>query len=112
MVSQDIEANKPHYGDTNVEVDEDENTPDVPVNTTDLLRDVLQNSFLSPPTEPGSRSRQGSVRYSFGRKESFSRKDSFRGRRLSSLKSDRPRLASVLDGLDEERESGAAATDR
>jgi hypothetical protein len=112
MVSQDIEASKPQYGDTNVEVDEEENTPDVPVNTTDLLRDVLQNSFLSPPSEPGSRSRQGSVRYSFGRKESFSRKDSFGGRRLSSLKSDRPRLASVLDGLDEERESGAAATDR
>ena len=103
------ESNETHLpAQANVELDEDE-APDMPVNTTDMLRDVLQNSFLAP-SEPGSRSRQGSVRFSFGRKESFARKESFGGRGLSSVKNDRPRLASVLDGLEEEQQRDSSAT--
>jgi hypothetical protein len=102
------ETHLPAQANGNGELD-DEEAPDVPVNTTDMLRDVLQNSFLAP-SEPGSRSRQGSVRFSFGRKESFARKESFGGRGLSSLKNDRPRLASVLDGLEEEQQRESSAT--
>jgi len=77
-------------------------------NATDMLRNVLQSNFLETGGSSSSRFRQGSVRLSFGRKESFTRKDSISsGRRFSSLKggSERPRLSSVLDGLEEERES-------
>ena len=71
-------------------------------NATDLLRNVLQSNFLETGSS-SSRSRQGSVRLSFGRKDSFTRKDSISGRRIKG--SERPRLSSVLDGLEEERDS-------